>query len=225
MNDGRTPSVYRRVDPRKNARRGWRRWLLPLGVIIGVAVLVAGDWILGRYQDYKIAQAREHRKKLEKMAWFYVRADFDRVAYTPDGKFRVTTWIENVFPEHPAYVMMPAVRTYIQVGSQWKEVPSADLPGSRWAEGTVVKLDGRIETERIFGIEERDYFELLPGYMHIRFDNVMYISDEAEPKDDIFERASVYYIHLRPINADDVKLRAMNEFPGEVPIYISMPPH
>lgn len=218
-------SASRRIDPRRAGRRGWRRWLLAIAAALVVGALAATDWLVGRYQTYQVEQKREHRKKLEKMAWFYIRADFDRVEYTADKKFRLTTWIENAFPEHPAYVMMPAVRTYIQVGSQWKEVRSYDPPGSRWGEGTVVKLDGRIETQRIFEIEEKEYFELLTGYMHIRFDNLMFIADEAEPKDDVLERASVYYIHLRPTDADDAKLRAEHKFPGDVPIFISMPPH
>lgn len=214
-----------RIDPRRCPRQGWKRLALPVVVGLVVGALAASDWLVGRYQAYQIEQKREHRKKLEKMAWYYIRADFDRVKYTEDGKFMVTTWIENAFPEHPAYVMMPEVRTYIQVGPQWKEVPSANPPGSRWTDGTVVKLEGRIEADRVFDVQEKDYFELLAGYMHIRFDNVMYISDESEPKDDVLERASSYYIHLRPRDADDAKLRAMHNFPGDVPIYISMPPH
>lgn len=214
----------RRRDPRR--RRGWRRWLLPVAVGLVTGALAGADWFVGRYQQHQIEKKHEHRKKLEKMAWFYIRADFDRLKYTADNKYQVTTWIENAFPEHPAYVMMPTVRTYIQVGTQWKEIPGIEPQGNRWTEGTVVKLDGRVEAERIFDIREKDYFELLPGYMHIRFDNVMYIADEAEPKDDVLERASVYYIHLRPIGADDARLRALNNFPAaDVPVYITMPPH
>lgn len=190
-----------------------------------VALLASGDYLAGKYQGHLLEKKREHRKKLEKMAWFYVRADFEKVNYTEDNKYRVTTWIENAFPEHPAYVMMPTVRTYIQVGPQWKEVAGIEPKENKWTEGSVVRLEARVEAERIFDIQEKDYFELLPGYMHIRFDNVMYISDEAEPKDDVIERSSVYYIHLRPIDADDEKLRAKNTFAAGVPVYISMPPH
>ena len=213
------------MDPRRGARRGFRAWAAPLAIALAAGGFAASDWLVGRYQAWQLELKREHRKKLEKMAWFHVRADFDRVKYTPDGRFHVTTWIENAFPEHPAYVMMPSIRTYIQVGTQWKEVPGHEPPGNRWTEGTVMKLEGRVEADRIFDIQEKDYFELLPGYMHIRFDNVMYVSDEPEPKDDVLERASVYYIHLRPIGADDAKLSAMNNFPADVPVFISMPPH
>jgi len=216
----------RPVDPRAAARRGGRRWLLPAGVALAVAVvLAAGDWAAGRYQEHQIEAKREHRRKLEKMAWFYVRADLDRVRYTSDHRYQVTTWIENAFPEHPAYVMLPTVRAYIQVGPQWKELAGTEPPGSRWIEGTVVRLDSRVESERVFDIREKGYFELLPGYMHVRFDNVMYIADEPEPKDDVIERDSVYYIHLRPIDADDAKLRSLNSFAADVPVFITMPPH
>ena len=52
--------------------------------------------------------------------------------------------MENAFPEHPLYVMLPTIRTYVQVGPQWQEVPGAEPPGAQWREGTVVKLDGRV---------------------------------------------------------------------------------
>jgi hypothetical protein len=214
-----------RTDPRRAGRRGWRRWLLPAFIGMLVGALAGTDYLVGRYQEYQLQKKRDHRKKLERIAWFHIRADFDRVAYTDDGKYRVTTWIENAFPENPAYVMMPTLRTYIQVGPQWKEVAGTEPKENRWTEGTVVRLDGKVEAERIFDIRERGYFELLPGYMHIRFDNVMYIADDPEPKDEVIERSSVYYIHLRPIGADDAKLGALNSFPGRVPVFISMPPH
>jgi len=210
------------IGRRRPGRRKWLAWLLPIPI---VGILVGADYLVGRIQQSRLQAVRDHRRELERIAWFHIRADLDRVAYTADGKYRVTTWIENAFPESPAYVMMPSLRAYVQVGPQWKEVPGTESAQNRWSEGTVVKLDGRVEAERVFDIREREYFELLPGYMHVRFDNVMYISDEAEPKDDVIERSSVYYIHLRPIGADDAKLRSWNNFPGNVPLYIGMPPH
>jgi len=218
-------TVRRPVDPRARPRRGWRRWLVPGTIALIIGAIAGGDWMVGRYQNLQIEKKREHRRKLEKMAWFYIRADLDQVHYTRDGKYDVTTWIENAFPEHPAYVMLPTLRGYIQVGPQWKEVPGIEPTQTRWTEGTVIKLDSRVESERVFDIREKDYFELIPGYMHVRLDNVMYIADEPEPKDDVIERASVYYIHLRPIGANDAKLRLLNKFPGDVPVFITMPPH
>lgn len=208
-------------------RRSRRRLLALATGAIGLAgVLSATDYLVGLYQDRVVEQQRERKKKLERMGWYYLRADVEDVSYTPDNKYHVSIWMENAFPEHNFYVMLPAVRTFVQVGPQWKEVPTREAPGAKWTEGTVVNLKGRIVTERMVEITEKDYFELLPGYMHIRFENVMYLSLEQQPKEEVVERADVYYIHLRPIGADDDKLRALNQFPpGPVPVYIGMPPH
>jgi hypothetical protein len=208
--------------PRRRSRHAWIAVALVLLTFIGFGI---GDYLVGRYQERQIERTKEKRKQLEKMAWYYLRADVDNVKYTSDNRYRVSVWMENAFPEHDIYLMLPTIRTYVQVGPQWKEVPSAEPAGAQWSEGTVVKLEGKITAERIADIQEKDYFELLPGYMHVRFENVMYIAAEPEPKDDVFERSDVYYIHLRPIGADDATLRRLNNFPGAVPMYIGMPPH
>ena len=50
-----------------------------------------------------------------------------------------------------------------------------------------------------------------------------------EPKDEneIVERTDNYYVHLKPYDADDERLRQLNRFHPSmpVPIYIGMPPH
>lgn len=217
---GDTPFVAR---PRRRSRRGAR--IAGAVVALAIAALFAGDWAVGRWQAHTLQQKAERRKQLEKMAWFYLRADVENVKYTGDGRYQVKVQMENAFPEHPLYVMLPTIRTFVQVGPQWQEVPGAEPPGTPWREGSVVKLEGRVSAERIADIQLTEHFELLPGYMHVRFENVMYVAAEAEPKDEVYERTDVYYIHLRPIGADDGKLRAMNKFPGPVPLYIGMPPH
>lgn len=208
--------------PRRRSRHAWVAMALAALAAIGLG---AGDYLVGRYQQHQIERSKEKRKQLEKMAFYYLRADVDNVKYTPDNRYHVSVWMENAFPEHDLYVMLPTLRTFIQVGPRWKEVPSTEPGGAQWSEGTVVKLQGKVTAERVADIREKDYFELLPGYMHIRFENVMYIAAEPEPKDDVFERSDVYYIHLRPVGADDERLRRLNSFPGAVPIYIGMPPH
>jgi hypothetical protein len=211
------------------AQRRISRRKLVIGGIIGAAVaaaLVTTDLVTGYYQNHLVDQRRERLKQLQRMAWFHLRADVNDVVYTPEGKYRMTVWMENVFPEHDFYVMAPSIRAFIQIGPRWVEVPAKEIAEDRLlSSGTVVNLKEKIYAGSVFEIAMGDYFELLPGYMHVKFDNTMFVSPEAEPKEDIVERADNYYVHLRPINADDAQLRKLNQFPGPVPLWIGMPPH
>lgn len=196
--------------------------LVLASVAVGLAVT---DILVGRYQQGFIDQKREQRAKLEKMTWYYLRADIVDTAYTPDGRYRFTFYMENVFPEYDMYAMVPAVRAFIQVGPQWKEVPAREAPDSKVRSGTVIKLTERVMYEAVVDFTEKDYVELLPGFMHVKFENTIYASDEAQPKDEVIERGDAYFIHLRPIGVSDEELSRLNQFPGKVPNFITMPPH
>lgn len=209
---------------RRAARGRWKK-VAAVAVLL-VAAFGIADYLVGLYQDRILAEQRERRAKIEKMAWFYLRADVADVSYTPDGKYKVTIWMENVFPEYELYLMMPTVRTFIQVGPQWHEVKTVEATRDpRLKEGTVVNLKDRITVDWIVDIQTKDYFELLPGYMHIQFQNTMFVSPEAEPKEGIVERNDFYYVHLKPIGADDEYLKRVNHFPQDAPIFVPMPPH
>ena len=55
----------------------------------------------------------------------------------------------------------------------------------------------------------RDFTQLLPNYMHVRFSGTMLISPSSLPKDDVFERKDNYYVYLKPFDvADEVVVEA-----------------
>ena len=71
----------------------------------------------------------------------------------------------------------------------------------------------------------RDFAQLLPNYMHVRFSGTMLVSPSSTPKDDVFERKDNYYVYLKPFDvADEVVLKRMR-FPGKPPVWIPMPAH
>jgi Holliday junction DNA helicase RuvB len=71
----------------------------------------------------------------------------------------------------------------------------------------------------------RDYAQLLPNYMHVRFSGTMLVSPSSTPSDDVFERKDNYYVYLKPFDiADEVVLKRMR-FSGKPPVWIPMPPH
>ena len=130
--------------------------------------------------------------------------------------------IENLDAENPLYVMLSPVRSFEQTGLVWKEVPTRAPEGVSWG---VIRLPERRTYQTIFEPNLEDWTELMPGYMHIRFDSDMLISQSSEPTDDIVERKDPFYVYLKPHGADDQAIRKRMNYPGEPPIYIPMPPH
>ena len=128
----------------------------------------------------------------------------------------------NVDPSQPIYVMQGPVRVFEQSGLAWKEVPSRAPNG----EGTrVVKLTGPYTYETVFEPNLKDWTELMPGYMHIRFESVSLVSGRSDPNDDIIERTDRYYVYLKPHGADDEAIRKRMKLQGAPPVYMPMPPH
>jgi hypothetical protein len=76
-----------------------------------------------------------------------------------------------------------------------------------------------------FTPDVRTFEEILPGYMHVRFSNVMLVSRSAQPKGGLIERQDDYYVFLKPHDADDAAILRKTTFPGKPPVWIPMPPH
>ena len=191
-------------------------WLIVIALVV-----VTIDIFVGNYQSHLLAAKRAAQAEIERMAWFYVRSDIDKVTYTPDNKYQLTLWIENLFPEREVFVMLPLVQGAIQVGPQWQEVKTIEATRNlRLTAGSVIALTGRITVDWIMEITTPNYFQAFPGYMHIQLHSQMLVSPEIEPKEHVAQRDDVIYIHLKPIGSDDNYLKIINGFPREAPIFI-----
>ena len=145
------------------------------------------------------------------------------VTYEPDQKsYRLTMAMRNLDPQNPVYVMQGPVRVFEQSGLVWREVPAHAANGTT---ATVVKLTDRQAYETVFEPNLKDWTQLIPGYMHIRFESSSLISRRSEPDDDLVDRIDRYYVYLKPHGADDEAIRKRTKYPGEPPVYIPMPPH
>ena len=157
------------------------------------------------------------------MALNSLRGDVQSVTDLGDGRYELTTYLQNVGGEQPIYVMSPDLRAYVQVGTVWQEVSMTARPTK--ARGGVLKIDGRQTYRYVFDARVRDFTQLLPNYMHVRFSGTMLVSPSSMPKDDVFERKDNYYVYLKPFDvADEVVLKRMR-FPGKPPVWIPMPAH
>lgn len=208
---------------------GWALKIVSWKSLVWVALVVVGfvgaDYGIGVYQRSVLEAKKTARARLERMALFDLRADVKEFAMLSGNQYRVTLKLDNPFPEHEFYVMSPEVQVYIQQGTVWREVPTRSAtPG---AQGSVVKLSGLRTYDHAFEAAVKKFEELIPGYMHVRVQNVMYVSPKSEPqRDDIVERTDNYYVYLKPHGANDRELLKKTQFPGgQVPLWIPMPPH
>ena len=186
-------------------------------------MVFALDFGVGWYQQRQLEQKRGAEMQLQQAAFANLFVDVVSIAYEPDGKsYRLTQTLQNLDPEHPIYVMLSPVRVFEQSDLVWHEVPARAPHGQST---TVVKLADKYSFQTIFEPNLKDWAELIPGYMHIRFDNDMLISQRSDPDDDIIERDDPYYVYLKPYGADDEAIRKAMKYTGAPPIFIPMRAH
>jgi putative ABC transport system ATP-binding protein/macrolide transport system ATP-binding/permease protein/lipoprotein-releasing system ATP-binding protein len=187
------------------------------------ALLVLGvNQALRLYQHNRIEEKQHARQELQALATGGLRADVEDLVPGPDGSYRLTLYLWNVSGGRSLYVMAPTVRAYVQVGSIWQEVPLRPADGQ---EGQVLPITGRHQYHYILTPAVKQFEELLPGYMHVRFTNALLVSQRSEPTEDLVERVDDYYVYLKPHDADDAAILRKMKFPGKPPVWIPMPPH
>jgi hypothetical protein len=196
-----------------------------IAVILLAALVAAGvDYFVGSRQERLLEEKSALRKKLERLAWYSLRSDIKDVSYEGD-KYRITLRYENPFPEDELYLMVPALRCLVQVGTLWKEVPLHDVGASQEA-SSVMKLDKPFLIEKLIEVPFRNFEEVLPGYMHVRINSISYVSSNSISKEEIAEKNEDFYIYLKPYYADNAKVaKKFNFVDNKVPIWIPMPPH
>lgn len=222
----RTPPSRRARQQRAVGKRSALAQLLfksrfPLGLLAAIGVGFAADLAIGAYQAHALTLRRQAALELENAAFAGLYVELTAIAYEPDGKsYRARLAMRNRNPAAPLYIMLDPARVFVQTGLLWKGVSTGPAPGAR-----VVKLDDAQEMELVFQTDVDNWAELLPGYMHVRIENLMLISRSSAPKDDLVERANRFYVYLKPHGADDAAIKQRMNFPGAPPVFIPMPAH
>jgi putative ABC transport system ATP-binding protein/macrolide transport system ATP-binding/permease protein/lipoprotein-releasing system ATP-binding protein len=203
-----------------NLWRGVKAFLIAAAVIF--AAILAADIGVEKYQAMRVRERAARIAALQHLALNRLRGDVQSVTDLGDGRYELTTYLQNVGGEEPIYVMAPDMRAYVQVRTVWQEVPMT--PADDSATG-VAKIEGKQTYRYRFDARVRDFAQLLPNYMHVRFSGTMLVSPSNTPNGDVFERKDNYYVYLKPFDvADEVVLRRMR-FSGKPPVWIPMPPH
>lgn len=199
---------------------GLQAFLLAGAVILGGILVV--NAAVGKYQDAQVRERAARVATLRHVALNSLRGDVRSVSDLGDGRYELITTLQNVGAGEPIYVMAPDLRAYVQVGTVWQEVTA--MPAGESVSG-VHKIEGTQTYRYLFDARLRDFTQLMPNYMHVRFSSTMLISPSSMPKDDVFERKDNYYVYLKPFDiADEVVLKRMR-FPGKPPVWIPMPAH
>jgi hypothetical protein len=198
-----------------------RRSLIAAAAIVALAFVV--DFAVGKYQQYRLEQKRVAELRLQNAAFQGMFLEVVNVAYEPDHKsYRLTMKFTNNDRGRPLYIMRSPVRVFEQLGLSWKEVPSQN-PNREAAR--VIKLTDSYTFETVFEPNLKEWTELIPGYMHIRFESDSLVSERSDPDDDIIDRTDRYYVYLKPHGADDDAIRKQMKVRGNPPVYMPMPPH
>jgi ABC-type lipoprotein export system ATPase subunit len=203
-----------------NLLPGLQTFLATGAVLLGGILLT--DFAVAKYQDLQVRERVARIAALQHVALNSLRGDVQSVADLGNGRYELTTYLQNVGGGEPIYVMSPDMRAYVQVGTTWQEVTMAPVDGNA---GGVSRIDGRQTYRYVLDARVRDFAQLLPNYMHVRFSGTTLVSPSSTPKDDVFERKDNYYVYLKPFDvADEVVLKRMR-FPGKPPVWIPMPAH
>lgn len=192
------------------------------GMVLFAAVLGI-NYGIERYQNYQLEQRRDRLAALENLAMSTLRGDIAAITRMGDNRFRVDIYLENsAGADKPIYITSPAVHAFVQVGLEWRELPTEAIGE---ATASVLKVIGRQIYSYEIELHVPKYTELIPYYMHVRFNNNMLVSPESKPKDELFNREDNYYVYLRPDGVDDAAILKRVKFPGPPPLWIWMPPH
>ena len=199
---------------------GVQTFLLTGIAILGAALLA--NFGIGKYQEQRVQERTARLAMLQHVALNSLRGDVQSVRDLGGGRYELTTYLQNVDGERPVYVTAPDLRAYVQVGTVWQEISMRAMEAGT---NGVTKIDGKQTYGYVFDAQLKDFTQLLPNYMHVRFSGVMLVSPSSTPKDDVFERKDNYYIYLKPSDVTDEAVLQRMRFAGRPPVWIPMPPH
>ena len=196
-----------------------RRRLLAGGAAAGLA-LVAGAGAWGQWWRGQQRRALQHRDQLQRLAFSGLSAELTALERLGQSGYRGTIAVDNLDRLQALYLLPLDVQLYVQQGSRWNPYAAA------WSEDSRSVL--AVERPASLHVDLSDlphrFTELVPGYMHVRLDVTYAISDRPDPDAVPVERRDSFFVYLLPLNPDPERI-AQNAFPGEVPLFIPMPPH
>lgn len=175
------------------ALKKYRLLITVLGVILA---LLASDMLVGHLQNKKLEERAAQKKKIERLAYYLERTTIEDIYYTGKANtYRIRLRYENVRPEEEMWIMVYAVKAFVQVGTLWRELSVNDGRMKR-GDYSVERLNDPYTMTVTFDMSIRNYQELMPGYIHMKIGSLSYISAIAVAKEDIIEKYEDVFLYL-----------------------------
>lgn len=172
---------------------------IPLVIVLFIAGLISLDYYVGHLQTKLLEERTAQRKKIERLAYYLERTVVDEISYTGAGNtYRMKLRYENVHPEDEMWIMVYAVKVFVQVGTLWRELSVNDRRMKR-GDYSVERLNEPLTMTVLFDMPYKNYMELMPGYMHMKVGSLSYISAEAVAKEDIIEKYEDVFLYLSDV--------------------------
>ncbi len=174
--------------------RKYKGPLVILGVLLCLAIL---DLYVGRVQNRALEEKAAHRKATERLAYYLERTTVEDIYYTGKGNtYRMRLRYENVRPEEEMWIMVYAVKVFIQVGTLWRELSVNDGRMKRGDYSAERLMKDPYTMTVTFDQSINNFQELMQGYMHLKIGSLSYISAEAVTKEDLIEKYEDVFLYL-----------------------------
>ncbi len=173
-----------------------KRFTVPLVFLSIIAALVALDLFVGRLQSKALEEKVAHRKANERLAYYLERTTVEDIFYTGRGNvYKMRLRYENVRPEEEMWIMVFAVKAFVQVGTLWRELSVNDGRMKR-GDYSAERLKEPYTMTVTFDMSVSNFQELMQGYMHMKIGSLSYISAEAVTKEDLVEKYEDVFLYL-----------------------------
>ena len=173
-----------------------RRYRVPSVILCIIAALVALDLFVGRLQSKALEVKAAHKKANERLAYYLERTTVEDISYTGRGNiYTMRLRYENVRPEEEMWIMVYAVKAFVQVGTLWRELSVNDVRMKR-GDYSAERLKDPYTMTVNFDMSVSNYQELMQGYMHMKIGSLSYISAEAVTKEDLVEKYEDVFLYL-----------------------------
>jgi len=178
---------------------GLRKYSVPIVILSIIAVLVALDLFVGRMQSSALEEKAAHKKANERLAYYLERTTVEDIFYTGKGNiYEMRLRYENVRPEEEMWIMVYAVKAFVQVGTLWRELSVNDGRMKR-GDYSAERLKEPYTMTVTFNMAVSNYQELMQGYMHMKIGSLSYISAEAVTKEDLIEKYEDVFLYLSTV--------------------------
>ena len=196
-----------------------RRRLLLGGVTVAMALTGAAG-LATRSIQHRKEVARQAGNQIQRLAFSGLSAELTSMERMGSIGYRGTIAVENLDVLQSLYLLPLDVQIYVQQGNRWNPFAAT------WSDASLGVVPLRRPETLQFELRElpERFTELVPGYMHVRVDVTYAIADGPDPEHNPVERRDSFFVYLLPIYPDAEKL-AQNNFPGDPPLFIPMPPH